>query len=566
MARWLCLLAGVLACTTAGVARLSVAQVERLVMQRSTLREAREFQLADQIKLQLEDNGVKLQDEINGHTSWAWAPPPPPQPGAVLHVLELARSALHASGSATAAADSAERVAKLAAEARKCCQSRETPPLLGRAAADAAFDFALAGARDSELFELLAKQQASEYARWRHPQPLATLQTAERLVAAGVLPPHGVYEAAAEALDGEQGGAAAAAVRALRYGDARPSRWLWRRAVRRRKRTVDSSGAPPMPPSSGSIEVAGAADRTARLSRVDCEAALAAVRFGDPTLPLIVDVGCGYGHAMLSLVARSPAPTLNVLGCDADASKIAYASGLAARWARDGEAAFVTAGASETMDWTASHYPGPVYGVCLLFPTPFGVVGSSSKTDRNRDGEGRSGMHATGMPAAVGNRQLPSSAEDASYMANRRLVRQIADALRANVGAWLYVASNVEDVAVHARAAAEAEGLSADGTPPTSDLLESSSIPSPAPFVGAVADATGGGATAATSTAAAANQVAPGELRRNRLREATGHAPPRAVGAGWLERSPLGAISETEAMLELEGRPIYRTVLRSRAP
>jgi len=37
-----------------------------------------------------------------------------------------------------------------------------------------------------------------------------------------------------------------------------------------------------------------------------------------------------------------------------------------------------------------------------------------------------------------------------------------------------------------------------------------------------------------------------------------GGAPLSAVGAGWLERNPLGVRSETEAALELDGRRIHR--------
>jgi len=49
----------------------------------------------------------------------------------------------------------------------------------------------------------------------------------------------------------------------------------------------------------------------------------------------------------------------------------------------------------------------------------------------------------------------------------------------------------------------------------------------------------------------------PGTLRRARLVE-LGGAPLSAVGAGWLERNPLGVRSETEAALELDGRRIHR--------
>eukprot|EP00966_Prymnesium_polylepis_P064666 1499746-Prymnesium_polylepis.1 len=55
-----------------------------------------------------------------------------------------------------------------------------------------------------------------------------------------------------------------------------------------------------------------------------------------------------------------------------------------------------------------------------------------------------------------------------------------------------------------------------------------------------------------------------GERRRRRIEDALGRELPRAVGAGWWALNPLGprALSETEAMLELQGRAIHRCLLR----
>eukprot|EP00966_Prymnesium_polylepis_P225768 5222075-Prymnesium_polylepis.1 len=74
------------------------------------------------------------------------------------------------------------------------------PPLLGRSAADAAFAFALAGVTDAALIDALAAQQADEFSRWRGAQPLTTLQTCEKLAAAGVGPSHAVFAEGARVL------------------------------------------------------------------------------------------------------------------------------------------------------------------------------------------------------------------------------------------------------------------------------------------------------------------------------------------------------------------------------
>mmetsp|Transcript_12071 Transcript_12071/g.27985 ORF Transcript_12071/g.27985 Transcript_12071/m.27985 type:complete len:542 (-) Transcript_12071:193-1818(-) len=463
--------------------------IDSLVKARCSHRAAQEFAAADAIKEQLELSGVRLEDLADGSTRWNFAPtvpgaPPPP-------VVRELTDAL--------AAGPAEVSGLTARVLRMCTSSGARPLLLGRSAGDMMFEFALAGSDDTALFDALAAQQAREFARWRKPQPLTTLQVCERAVAAGLPTTHALFEVAAASLGNDTTRGPAARVRSLSYGDERPLRWLFRRAARMAK------AAPPT------------------VAQSAC--ALSAVRFDRPMRPLLLDLGCGFGTSLLSVISRADC-NINVLGCDASAQKAAYACGVAERWGRRGEADFVVADALAVLRWARSRYPGPVGGVCIQFPTPFRVDGS-------------------------GNAQLPGAS---AYMVSAELVAQAAGTVRrGGPSSWLYFASNVEDVAVDARRRLEACGLVAvEETDEGSDG--------------------GGGALGlgplhatwrkATQPPVSVPPSGSGSRRRSRL-EAAGLGQARASGAGWLSANPLGgALSETEAALQLEGRPIFRLLLR----
>ena len=100
----------------------------------------------------------------------------------------------------------------------------------------------------------------------------------------------------------------------------RPSVWLWRRAIKLRKAQAPTERA------------SGEALRGVRFGY---QSTTAAGRAGEVS-PLVVDLGCGFGVGLLSLVQPSPAvlpspavqpsTAVNVLGCDACALKVGYPS------------------------------------------------------------------------------------------------------------------------------------------------------------------------------------------------------------------------------------------------
>ena len=95
---------------------------------------------------------------------------------------------------------------------------------------------------------------------------------------------------------------------------------------------------------------------------------------------------------MALTLALTPSPTLSP-------SKVGYARGVAARWGVSHAARFVCASAEATVAHVAAgDAAAPLLGVMVQFPSPFRVDSAST------DGEGG------------GNGQLPSGADDPSYM------------------------------------------------------------------------------------------------------------------------------------------------------
>ncbi|EOD35758.1 hypothetical protein EMIHUDRAFT_227300 [Emiliania huxleyi CCMP1516] len=148
--------------------RLPSTTVVELVQRRCEARASRNYAAADALKERLEAGGVKLQDCLGGGTTWEYSVSRRDGGGAS-PMTALARTALESHTDRAA-------VSRLSDEALALCAAGE--PLLGRVAADAAFDFALAGCESAPLLESLAAAQAAEFDRWRRPQPLVSLQEA----------------------------------------------------------------------------------------------------------------------------------------------------------------------------------------------------------------------------------------------------------------------------------------------------------------------------------------------------------------------------------------------------
>jgi len=114
--------------------------------------------------------------------------------------------------------------------------------------------------------------------------------------------------------------------------------------------------------------------------------------FADPSLPLVIDVGCGYGATLLGLshdqARQSPSSgqqRFNFLGCEMSLACVRFASGLAFRWGLKSNCAFVKVEALQCLEWINYSYEGPVTWILLQFPTPFAFSFSSQFLESKYD-------------------------------------------------------------------------------------------------------------------------------------------------------------------------------------
>jgi SAM-dependent methyltransferase len=284
----------------------------------------------------------------------------------------------------------------------------------GRKFADAAFTFAVSGIRSTNLFEALIRGASEELIRCGHRKSCRSVdiyQVVEKLAVAGCCE-QSLFAYAADLLEKkyyEQTSSYGAvtstdkqqqlprlppqSLAALRSGQYnllsdRPLLCLWRYASRQKKKgnqfTQDDEDADDGANDDASDEVDGdaAADEQPR----ECDHAVVAAfpsfdsLFADPTLPLVVDVGCGYGVSAIGLAYwqqlqsssdRCQYQRVNILGCDLSHRAVGYATSIIQRWNLSPHCAVLYAEAGQCLQHVCTHYPGPVIWISVNFPTPY---------------------------------------------------------------------------------------------------------------------------------------------------------------------------------------------------
>jgi hypothetical protein len=213
--------------------------------------------------------------------------------------------------------------------------------------------------------------------------------------------------------------------------------------------------------------------------------------FVDPTKPLVMDLGCGFGITLLGLALwpfgvqadrrGTTAGVLlpetvtwsdcNFLGSDWHGLGVRFATGIAQRWSSSDHATdrykdvapnpWCSAGRLQ-YECRSTHdlldqllcseslpYPGRIVLVLLQFPTPYRLL-----ADRGNDANDENGFKA------MGNMQLPAH-ESNGFMGSSLVLGKIAELLRRQGGGRLLVQSNCEDVAVQIQSSAMECGFTA---------------------------------------------------------------------------------------------------------
>lgn len=183
--------------------------------------------------------------------------------------------------------------------------------------------------------------------------------------------------------------------------------------------------------------------------------------FDDPTLPLVVDVGCGLGISLLGLACDSGESRgkyqldlnwteYNYLGSDLSLTAIQWANALALRRGISKRCKFVHA-CTETVLEYLNRMKIDVKLILLQFPTPYRLQGETS-LEHEKKGPGC-------------NEKLPLGPEDPTFMANETILRQMVTILGSHKDVdqkrYILLQSNCEDVALNIYDSLIALGLKA---------------------------------------------------------------------------------------------------------
>ena len=559
-------------------------EINNLVEKRVKCRLSREYTKADEIKDTLASLGVEVLDfpfKDGGSSSWRFKNVLKPNHDRC--VMELSREAI-----AFAECNKIEDIDDLVSLAKNrllelskldYSQSgfyRDKLPdneLQGRKYADAAFNFAIAGVKDEDLYSLLANGTMSElqrFGRRKSCKVIDILQMLEKLAVAGIRK-HLIYTVAASILAEKSEWANDWSFLESDYSllSERPLLMLWRYSSKQYKHGKQIELLNRKTNNMINLDINNHNNNIAN-NHNDFNTFELNKLFSDPKKGMILDLGCGYGVSLLGLAQRQSAINkinrnlnsneqhstnpmqpikrcdYNYLGCDMSPLKIQYASGIACRWGIDGFCQFVQTNVETLLNSLKTDYAGRVALVLINFPTPY--ASSVVQRQSSVDDEIRTDVsQKENIP--TGNSQLPRTLED--FMVTERVLELCSELLSPD--GVVILQSNVEDVAVYVRQTVENLQSSScklrvvqevadipwlwgyEESPPTLSWVES--------ITRAISDE--------RNTAPSRRQLA--------WIEAGGD---RAIGHGWLNCNPLPtcARTETEIMCEFEKKCVHRVV------
>ena len=231
--------------------------------------------------------------------------------------------------------------------------------------------------------------------------------------------------------------------------NAAAARWVFRASARQAKAASSSAEMPTADWGDG-LDGAAAVPASDRWAPY-----LARQGFADVTQPLTIDLGCGFGCGPLAYAHSSQWQGDNVLGCDLSASGIGYARGLTSRWGIASRCRFVRDDARAVLQ-AAREYPGEVHRVILSCPTPYAALQSEGTAEY--DAAQAAATEAAAATLLSGNKQIRAvSAADPRFLGHSSIFDAIHESLAP--GGELFLASNVEDVALTLLEGAQRRGF-----------------------------------------------------------------------------------------------------------
>jgi SAM-dependent methyltransferase len=488
--------------------------IDGLVLERMQYRLDRNYIAADRILSTLKlEHSIEVTDypyKSGGHSTWRYVASPTSESGSEIEtdgssnvddmmkdgesLMNIARNAYANLNAGIKTdreiVDSSLRLLRLA-DYDKFLDPGYVKEMQGRKFADAAFYFSLAGITSTDLYSLLLAGAVAEIRRYgnrKSCRPVDILHVVERLAVAGILDQE-VYGLAAAMLENKieatgQSGPFSRAISRLSSGSFTlfsdmPLMWLWRFSARQRKHGNQASRSKEQ-------------DEEAIFSQTETEKLVAKNRnitlclpiFDDPTLPLVVDIGCGFGVSVLGLSYRQHCLNAaiaerggkhtvegyrkrNFIACDMSDRAVSYASGIARRWGLHETCHFIESDAASFLDLLLKEYIGPVECVLINFPTPYQFGADSHIADDVSQYQGNSQLPTDMTEFMV----TPSVIEQCRQLLERRAVGPVStaedlinsantigggDSIEGNERSidtvplvkYLLIQTNVEDVAV----------------------------------------------------------------------------------------------------------------------
>ena len=548
--------------------------IDALVAQRQVFRRGRKYEQADEIKNRLEaEFNVELKDfsyKEGGHSSWTFKREIPSTNESFMALVKSIlstrtsddKSRSESLGRISSRLDSILDEYKISTElASKPLLGED---VLGRKFADAALLLSFAGVEDEEIFDKLTECFSYELKRFgarASCRAIDILQMMERMAAAGVRQSF-LFTLAANILrsKGEEEAAVSMdsfAASAFPLFELRPLNVLYHYSSRQRKCGRQKQKEIHIREHVQEEEDEEVDDLLHDMTTDAYESSVLSFEaiFKDPTLPLVIDLGCGFGVNLLSLAAsyNSSSPTVNFLGCDLASSSLRYARGISSRLGLGNHLHFLQCDVDACVASCLQSYPGEVVWVFVNFPTPYSFELLSNLAFAHTSKENATRANSD-SELLSGNRQLPTKLSD--FMLTTSLVESITR-LFAGSGC-LQTQSNVEDVALmmHHLINQSKAFNTRDGFRSVHSLNEAQVLWKKI-VIGTTEES-----VARSSTDAWMEASLDGEeesLRQKKWREMSGL---KAIGPPWLSRSPLpkSARTETEAAYEIQHRSIYRTV------
>ena len=534
-------------------------EIDGLVAQRADARRCGDYNLADSIRAEIEacterfvapGYQIELKDiprKDGGGSTWDVVP----QLRESIERSETGQSVLQLShialGLAIASAEQdvaldLQVLEDIVTKALARLEATGAAELRGRKAADAAFWFALSGAsspKSAKLFDSLTHIAIEELERFGNKSSCRAkdiMHIVERLYATGLTGDLSkrLSDVAAKCLSdkefrGRNTSTNEGIIDLLQRHEFdlhcdRPLLWLWRFSIRQKKQRSFLRGATEQYErynhDSGEI-VSSVKESTSERTEYNWSEL-----FADPSNPLVIDIGCGYGvslHGLATLQEKDLTVSTtteeldiewgqcNFLGVDLSRTAIGFGNALSLRWGIQGKLAYVVGSAEDVLQAVQRTYPGSVCLAMIQFPTPFKLQKVSVENENEKE--------------AKGNSQLPKHPYSDFMVTNNLL--QIARETLSSRGK-LIMQSNVEDVAVYMRDIAESGGFSA--------LAVSNPITS-------------------------FDQIKARVPQRTKEYAETGGK--RALGEGWARDAllPRRGATETEVACLLETTPVHRFVL-----